>query len=144
MRATDTPYDRPLRPSEFVMSFSSTRHGARLARLLVAERMNAWGVSYDSEDSSAVALLVAELAANAVVHGHHRGWDFRLRVTRRQHVVRVEVTDTRADRRPAPASPRPSDTSGRGLLIVSAIASRWGVAECARGKTVWCEYVLSH
>jgi hypothetical protein len=31
------------------------------------------------------------------------------------------------------------DTGGRGLLLVDALADRWGTATCERGTCVWFE-----
>ncbi len=61
--------------------------------------------------------------------------------------LRIELTDPRTDRRPPtpgtllPASPETE--SGRGLLLVDALASHWGTT-CVDPytETVWCEVVL--
>ncbi|WP_430542771.1 ATP-binding protein [Streptomyces iconiensis] len=80
----------------FVQRFSATRRGARLARRLAAYQLNVWGVAYDDPLSEAVTLIVAELSANAVLHGHVPGRDFELRLSRERGtgLVRVEVSDT--------------------------------------------------
>ncbi|MFJ5709538.1 ATP-binding protein [Streptomyces sp. NPDC093105] len=62
----------------FAMRFTSTPRGARLARRLVAVRLDEWGVPYGSEAHQAVVLVAAELATNAVRHGHVPGRDFHL------------------------------------------------------------------
>jgi hypothetical protein len=54
--------------------------GARLARRLTALRLEAWGIPYGTEAHGDLVLIVAELTANAVQHGHVPGRDFRLRV----------------------------------------------------------------
>ncbi|MEU9287747.1 ATP-binding protein [Streptomyces sp. NPDC048275] len=126
----------------FTQLFSSTPRGARLARRLVANRMDAWGFAYGSEVSETVTLVVAELAANAVRYGRVRGRDFRVRLVLREGVVRVEVADGRTDRLPVlQGTPDPVDEGGRGLLLVSALAGRWGVEPRAGGayKVVWAE-----
>ncbi|WP_236240772.1 ATP-binding protein [Streptomyces sp. CC228A] len=127
--------------SVFAQRFSSTRRGAQLARMLAAHQLHVWGVPYDSPHSDAVLLVVAELAANVVLHGCVPGRDFELRLLRDQGAgrVRVEVSDTH-DGRPVLA-PAPVDGEhGRGLLLVDAVASRWGVARRrGPGKTVWVE-----
>lgn len=53
----------------------------------------------------------------------------------------VEVTDTRGEKLPAlPPEPQPDDESGWGLLLVAALADRWGTELYApSGKTVWAE-----
>ena len=128
------------------MRLSATRRGARLARRLAAQQLAEWGWSYDSAASGAVAQIVAELAVNAVQHGHVPGRDFRLRLELDDaDGLRVEVVDARFDRLPPGPARRANDLAetGRGLVIVRALADRWGVelrpAPC---KTVWAELDL--
>ncbi|PYC87375.1 ATP-binding protein [Streptomyces tateyamensis] len=130
------------------MRFSSTPRGARLARRLVSHRLDEWGYSYDSRANETMTLVCAELAANAVRHGHVPGRDFEVRLTRSATALRVEVSDTRTERAPRQAPPTaPSDDaeSGRGLLIVARLAARWGMSPrpAAPGKTIWAELDLS-
>lgn len=102
--------------------------------------MHVWGFAYDSEVSETVTLVVAELAANAVRHGRVRGRDIRVRLVLCEDVVRVEVADGRADRLPV-LQELSDGEGGRGLLIVVALAERWGVEPREDGtyKTVWAE-----
>ncbi|MEZ3182162.1 ATP-binding protein [Streptomyces pimonensis] len=140
----------------FGMCFTSTPRGARLARHLAAVRLDAWGIPYGTHDHDAIVLIVAELAANAVLHGHVPGRDFHFRLTLlptgpRSTTVRIEVTDTRGERvppRPGDARPQedPSVTeTGRGLLLVTALATRWDWRPRPHGpgKTVWSEYEIA-
>src|SRR5690606_9629337 len=122
----------------------STPRGARLARRLAARRMEEWGYAPESDAACAAALVVAELAANAVRHGSVPGRDFRLGLERDEvaGVVRVEVAEPAGGRRPPGAGPSscPEGESGRGLLLVDALGRRWGrVPREAVGKTVWAE-----
>jgi anti-sigma regulatory factor (Ser/Thr protein kinase) len=131
----------------FAMTFTSTPRGARLARLLAVQRLDEWGVPYDSVGSRTVALLVGELAANAVRHGHVAGRDFPLgggRLAGGHHAarLRIEVSDARSETRPTLGRPGRYEEHGRGLLVVDALSASWGVAERDVGKTVWCEYAL--
>lgn len=149
---TPTPYLTSApdpRDHTFEMRFTSTPRGARLARRLAAVRLDAWGIPYDTEAHDAIVLIVAELSANAVTHGRVPGRDFHLRLclTARTGTVRVEVTDTRTERVP----PRPGalhdpadDETGRGLLLVDRLATRWDwhPRPDGPGKTVWAEYAL--
>lgn len=129
----------PLAGDEFAVRFSSTHRGARLARLLVTEQLNAWGIPYGSELSESVALVVAELATNAVTHGRVPGRDFEVRLSR-GGVLRIEVSDARGERLPRIAAPSGEEESGRGLRLVAALASAWGtVPRPPSGKTVWAE-----
>lgn len=131
------------------MCFTSTPRGARLARRLTALRLEAWGIPYGTDHHDDIVLIVAELTANAVRHGHVPGRDFRLRVhvTADGRTVRVEVTDTRAERlphRPSVPDTAGAEETGRGLLLVSRLAARWDwhPRPDGPGKTVWAEYAL--
>jgi anti-sigma regulatory factor (Ser/Thr protein kinase) len=71
--------------------------------------------------------IVAELTANAATHGRVPGRDFRLTLHAVGDTFRIEVTDTRGDLLPRLAPPSASDAeSGRGLLLVNALADWWG------------------
>ncbi|MCF1593866.1 ATP-binding protein [Streptomyces muensis] len=129
----------------FTQLLSSTRRGARLARLLAAEQLRAWPVPPSVTERA--EQIVAELAANAALHGRVNGRDFRLTVAldATAGVLRIAVTDARGERIPSPPAEcgTPLDTeSGRGLLLVIALADRWGVEPYPPGgKTVWAECV---
>ncbi|MFE2375851.1 ATP-binding protein [Streptomyces sp. NPDC059398] len=140
-------------PAPFELRFTSTPRGARLARRLAAHCLDAWGYGYDTPAHHDASLVVAELAANAVTHGAVPGRDVLLRLTLlpaqgRQEQLRIEVSDTRGERRPAIRTPTtaiaPMLETGRGLLIVAALAESWGVEprRGAPGKTVWAVVTL--
>ncbi|MFE5032077.1 ATP-binding protein [Streptomyces sp. NPDC056683] len=127
--------------------FASSAQGARHARHHAVWCMEEWGFPAESDASCAVALVVAELAANAVRHARVPGHTFGLRIVRDMAagLVRVEVADAAAARRPPAAVPRafPDGESGRGLLLVDALALRWGwMPRRPVGKTVWAEVVV--
>jgi anti-sigma regulatory factor (Ser/Thr protein kinase) len=87
---------------------------------------------------------VAELAANAVRHGHARGHDrFQLVLTHdaAARTVRIEVSDANPRHPPTdPPRPSPEDESGRGLLLVDVLAARWGTSRrVPLGKTIWAD-----
>ncbi|MFG3101313.1 ATP-binding protein [Streptomyces sp. NPDC048182] len=122
----------------FTQLLSPTRRGARLARLLGATALSAWGAP--PELTERAELVVAELAANAVLHGRLPGRDFRLTLVYDPDGGRVgvEVTDARGDRLPSPVAPdAPLETGGRGLLLVAALTDHWEtVPYPPGGKTV--------
>jgi anti-sigma regulatory factor (Ser/Thr protein kinase) len=106
-----------------------------------------WGWAGGGEYLEAAELVVGELAANAVTHGRVPGRDFLLTMTlvRPQEsgsgTLRIEVADSRGERAPSPTlEPCPDGEHGRGLVLVSALAARWGVVpRLPSGKTVWAE-----
>lgn len=147
----------------FTQTFPATRQGARLARLRASDALAGWDLPPGSAPSDTVASVVAELANNAVLHGHVPGRDFALTLTHRApadgprgedapYSVLVEVADTRAEAVPPSAVPRapgPDAESGRGLLLVAALAADWGVRgrdAAPPGKTVWarCDFRPGH
>ncbi|ULR50772.1 ATP-binding protein [Streptomyces deccanensis] len=137
----------PLTAPTFTRRFSSTPLGARMARHEALNQLHAWGIRYGSEESERAAVVVAELAANAVTHGRVPGRDFELRLSLPTGSLRIEITDTRAERLPpgpgAVRQARPLAEEGRGLLLVAALADRWEVQDRAQpGKTILAEIDL--
>jgi anti-sigma regulatory factor (Ser/Thr protein kinase) len=138
----------PVTVHTFVQRLSPTPRGARLARHLALHQLHAWGIPHGSTASDSAGAIVAELAANAVTHGRVPGRDFELRLSLVTGSVRIEVTDTRTGPRPpAPGAVEPPDLldeSGRGLVVVEALADRWEVVERVPppGKTVRVEIDL--
>ncbi|MER6265977.1 ATP-binding protein [Streptomyces sp900105755] len=87
--------------------------------------------------------VVAELAANAVIHGRVPGRCFRLTLVFDPPAgrLRVEVSDARGDLYPQIVTdPTEADafrTGGRGLALVTALADHWDcVPHPPNGKTV--------
>ncbi|MER6310576.1 ATP-binding protein [Streptomyces sp. NPDC001657] len=122
----------------FTQRFSATRRGARLARYLAVQQLDVWGFPYGGEVSDTAAVIVGELAANAATHGRVPGRDFELRLLKlpgsaRPGTLRIEVADTRTERRPpAPgtvAPPAPESETGWGLVLVTALATCWSVLD---------------
>ncbi|WP_405410230.1 ATP-binding protein [Streptomyces decoyicus] len=155
VQATSRAPQAPVTVRVFTMRFSATCLGARLARRLAVHRLHQWGFPYGSELSDGAAVVVAELAANAVTHGRVPGRDFELRLATlsyadtgadaaRPATLRIEVADTRTEKRPPSpgelASPPPDCETGRGLPLVAALAARWEVVDRTPvGKVVRAE-----
>ncbi|MDC2953024.1 ATP-binding protein [Streptomyces gilvifuscus] len=125
----------------FAQLLSSTRRGARLARLLATTQLRAWDLSPDVSERA--EQIVAELATNAALHGRVQGRDFRLALTldTTTGLLRIAVTDAKGGQLPVAPTDSPTDgETGRGLLMVGALADRWGTEpHPPGGKTVWAE-----
>ncbi|MFE7607411.1 ATP-binding protein [Streptomyces celluloflavus] len=120
-----------------------TPHPANVtrARRRVARLVADWG---HPEAAGDTALLASELITNAVRHGCLRDRLFRVELFLRSGpaggCLRIAVSDPKGERRPLPRSdPDHHAESGRGLHIIGALATRWGVADRTVGKTVWAE-----
>lgn len=70
MKSSNVTAEPSTRVPQFTIRLSSTRRGARLARRLACQQLESWGIPYGSETSRSVAFVTAELAANAITHGH--------------------------------------------------------------------------
>ncbi|MGH3328450.1 MAG: ATP-binding protein [Streptomycetales bacterium] len=106
------------------------------ARHLTRERLLCWGLGGLTEVAQ---LLVTELVTNAVVHA---GTPARVRLSY-DGTLRLEVSDASPEP-PKPREPGPDDIGGRGLVLVSLLAQRWGWRAEPGGKTVWCECAGDH
>ncbi|MFD7731700.1 ATP-binding protein [Kitasatospora phosalacinea] len=93
-----------------------------------------WGVPPELADTA--ELLASELVTNALVHTG-RGAVFDAVLTEASR-LRVEVQDGAAQV-PTRRVAAETATSGRGLLLVEALADDWGVQLRADGKTTWFE-----
>lgn len=110
---------------------------AGTARRHVVTALEDWGLRDLEADA---ALCAAELATNAILHSRS---EFTIAVRKIPDGVRVDVQDDRPDLTPVvvPTSLEPLDTgvTGRGLMLVAAIAQRWGYFTTETAKTVWFE-----
>jgi serine/threonine-protein kinase RsbW len=80
----------------------------------------------------AAELMTSELASNAVRHARS-GFELVIRTGRE---IRIELHDDGGGA-PTLLSPTPREVTGRGLLIVAAMSTDWGVIPSASGKQVW-------
>jgi hypothetical protein len=110
-------------------TYAFSREAPAAARHFAEATLNAWGAADLAGD---VALVVTELASNAIVHAHSA---FTVTMSVHEDLLRISVRD--AD---------PLDGAGlrtaplHGLGVVDALASRWGVESLGNaGKTVWVD-----
>jgi anti-sigma regulatory factor (Ser/Thr protein kinase) len=91
---------------------------------------------WDREDLiDDAGLVCAELTTNAVLHA---GSEFTVAVSRRGSAVRIAVRDA-SRRGPVMQHPEPTAVSGRGLILVTRLAKRWGIDVLGAGKVVWAD-----
>jgi len=108
-----------------------------LSELARARRLTVAWAARTGCDTDDAALLVTEVATNALRHGGP-GVDLWVRLGERGG-LRVEIVDGRADAQPQVRAPDADAESGRGLLIVNALARAWGTDRLSAGKRVWFE-----
>ena len=115
-------------------TFALSRHAPAAARHFALGTLRRWAAADLADDA---ALVVTELAANAVVHARS---GFTVALSAHGDTLRISVRD---------ASPLPSDHGSgpalpsaplHGLGAVDALAARWGVESLGEaGKTVWAD-----
>ena len=109
----------------------------RRARQFLLNHCARWGCEPTVVESA--RLVVSELVTNAVSHANS-SCELRLELT--DGSLRVEVTD-KGSGTPDPLAATDMDEHGRGLLIVSALTTAWGVDTVEGGaKTVWAQITL--
>jgi anti-sigma regulatory factor (Ser/Thr protein kinase) len=115
-------------------------------RRFVDDALTDWGRTELIDD---VGLSVTELATNATLHTDSSFFDVELRAA--QDAVRVAVVDggqvpashivARADFDVADVDELAAESmTGRGLFIVSALASTWGIEDLPTGTRVWADF----
>ncbi|MEH0581681.1 SpoIIE family protein phosphatase [Streptomyces sp. B21-108] len=105
------------------------------ARKTASRRLADWGLA---ELSFTTELVVSELVTNAI---RYATGPIRLRLIRERSLV-CEVFDGGATA-PHLRHPRTTDEGGRGLLLVSQVAQRWGTRFLPEGKIIWAEQSLT-
>lgn len=106
---------------------------ASVARAWVATMCTRWGCERELDQ---IMLVVSELVTNAVLHARS---GCTLRLSRRGDAVRVDVVDG-GEGSPDPYQPDENAEHGRGLYLISAMSSAWGVEPITSGgKSVWAE-----
>ncbi|MEU9412127.1 ATP-binding protein [Streptomyces sp. NPDC048281] len=119
--------------------YARERRSVPAARRFAAQSLRCWGLA-DWARADDMSLCVSELATNALLHGVPPGRGFLLRLRYDGDVVRVEVHDSGPGVPVAAEQADDADEGGRGLVLVAALADKWGVVERALGKVVWAEF----
>ncbi|MFG3285785.1 ATP-binding protein [Streptomyces sp. NPDC048111] len=104
-------------------------------RRVVRLHLAIWGLSHVVESAQ---LCVTELAANVITHVGP-GTPTTLTVSMHGSRLRIEVADPDTRALPTLLSANAHDDSGRGMVLVEAIAERWGVILREDTKVTWCE-----
>ena len=107
-----------------------------MARTFVRHHLVAHGMAHLADD---VALVVSELATNAVVHAR-TPFTVSLQTFEKTLVLTVEDGSREA---PVLVSARVLDGGGRGMTIVAMLSREWGAdRHPGGGKSVWAEFDL--
>ncbi|MFD7163601.1 ATP-binding protein [Streptomyces violascens] len=104
----------------------------------VLAQVTAWMVPLEPDQRDVIKLVTSELVTNSVVHGHE---PITVGLCLDDSRLLLVVHDG-SDEPPIRQAGATDEESGRGLLLVDALASRNGWSKTAHGKKVWAEFDL--
>ncbi len=113
-----------------VTDLAAAPESVSAGRDFLAKTLSSWGYAEAMDNAR---LLLSEVLTNAVQHGQG---PIGVHLCRTDADLTVEISDH------SPALPQPrqageDEESGRGLLLVRALADDWGVRPTDAGKTTW-------
>ncbi|MEV0913428.1 ATP-binding protein [Streptomyces sp. NPDC049967] len=127
-------------PNEVKFRLPRCHDSVPRARAALRAKLGEWRAGRASAEDG--ELVLSELVTNAVrvPAPGDRLVGVRIECRGRGEFLRLEVSDA-GEGRPEVRQPGELDKGGRGLLLVEALAHRWGVDErrAGIGKTVWAE-----
>jgi hypothetical protein len=130
--ASEAPGGATRAPAGATRAFALSGDAPAAARHFAVDAVRRLGAADLADDT---ALVVTELAANAIVHAQT---GFTVGLTAGPQVLRIEVRDA-SPLPPAAAADLPA-LPLHGLGAVDALASRWGIERLGHsGKSVWAE-----
>lgn len=106
-------------------------------RKTLLRQLQAWGLDHLADD---LQLIASELITNAVRYGKS---PISVRLHTRGARVRIEVTDANPDDVPEQLDAGSSLTHGRGIPLIEALATNWGIDRYSHSKTVWAELKIA-
>ena len=112
-------------------AFPGDERGVRTARAWL------WGHLDGHRRADDIALVAAELAANAMRHTASQGWLFALSIEHEEAGTRITVEDLGGDTKPELHAVDEETMHGHGLALVDALSDVWGSDGDCNGRDVW-------
>ncbi|MGP4115255.1 ATP-binding protein [Streptomyces sp. 4N509B] len=131
------------RPTWREFALPASRESVAAARRLTRRQLTGWGA--DDESRETAALVLSELFTNAVLHTDSEliVWEVRKEWGGAGEEVYLEVTGHRPGHARATHHRLPEEEHGRGLLLVDAVSTAWGIRDGHDdGWSVWARLPL--
>ena len=122
-------------PAGTARTFPAHINSPSAARHFVLENLQGWA---DDELLADAAVVVTELATNAVVHART---EFTVEIAPVDGGIRISVLDSGPDQWVGKAAPFMA-SHGRGLGLVAALSRSWGKSNRDGGNVVWAELAI--
>ena len=121
------------RAAEATLDLPRAMSSVRVAREFVRDKVIEWELEQLLEDA---LLVISELTTNAITHADSA---CRVRLALNPATLRIDVLDSGSGT-PEPLAATATDEGGRGLAIIDAVTSAWGLELVpGDGKLVWAE-----
>jgi anti-sigma regulatory factor (Ser/Thr protein kinase) len=117
------------------LTFTAEPEEVASLRRAIRSRLERWSLPHLADGAE---LCAGELIANVITHVG-RGTPTTLSVSLVRGCLRVEVHDPDTRALPTLIRAEAESESGRGMALVDAIATRWGVELRPDSKVTWCE-----
>ncbi|MET9845734.1 ATP-binding protein [Streptomyces ossamyceticus] len=137
------PTPRPSHPRRDSFRIPKRRRHVPEARAEVRRILKDWVVNCELADD--IATVATELVANAVRHCQVPLAEIEVTLSIRGCGLLLEVADPDRGRLPAPRAEGergPEGDGGLGLVLVAALAERWGCEARPFTKSVWAYFLL--
>ena len=115
---------------------ASTPEAVGPARRAVVRQLEAWGLDDAVDDMQIVA---SELITNAIRYGAN---PVEIRLSIHGACIRLEVIDGNTSDIPQPRQATDEESTGRGMPLIDALTSDWGVDVHDSDKVVWAELAI--
>ena len=120
---------------------------SRMARRWAVAQLAYFEPVPSADLADAVVLLVSELVTNAITalnsaNGRALPEEMQvivLSIAQSARTILIEVRDNASDSIGRRRANTDDSESGRGLMVVAALSTRWGWFRVSNGKAVWCE-----
>ncbi|MFH8584791.1 ATP-binding protein [Streptomyces celluloflavus] len=129
----------PVQPLAVVYRMPSGAQSVGWARKELCRHLESWRLG--DELARDAELLLSEVVTNAVQAQGSAPAEVGVRFALLAGRLWLEVRDA-SDGEPVMNEAEEDEECGRGLLLVDALASGWGVVRDSTGKTVWVELTL--
>jgi anti-sigma regulatory factor (Ser/Thr protein kinase) len=136
MVATPPTHLKPTQLNQCRVRLAASPAAAGEARSQVRAAIRDWGVPVDPDTA---VLLASELVTNAITH--ETGGSVTLGIGCFRGRLRVDVYDTSRSFPVVSDAPGDAET-GRGLMLVAALATEWGFYRTPAGKAVYFTLVF--
>lgn len=121
------------RDTEAILALPREVTSVRSARQFVSRKLAEWDLGALVDDA---LVVTSELATNAITHAES---SCHIRLSLTAASLRIDVIDTGAGT-PEPRPPSSTEEHGRGLHLVDALTTAWGLEIVpGEGKLVWAE-----